>query len=222
MNKCTEVVAIVEGRTEQIFIQTIVMPHLCPKDIYIKPILISKPGQKGGDVKFARVLNDIERHLKQRTDTFLTLFVDYYGIKSDWPGLQEAKNKSSSREKAKEINSATKHKINEDFSDYDSKRRFIPYICVHEFEALLFSEPATLAAELHVAQDRIEDILTECKEPEEIDDSPHSAPSKRIETLSKRFKKTTTGIAVAEAIGLKKIRERCPLFNAWLKTIEAL
>ncbi len=47
------------------------------------PIMISKPGQKGGDVKFARVKNDIGLYLKQGSDTLLTLFVDYYGIKKE-------------------------------------------------------------------------------------------------------------------------------------------
>ncbi len=41
---------------------------------------VSKPGQKGGDVKFVKVRNDIIRHLKQREDTIVTLFLDYYGL----------------------------------------------------------------------------------------------------------------------------------------------
>lgn len=222
MSKSTEIVAIVEGRTEQIFIQDMVDPYLASKGIYITPILISKPGQKGGDVKFARARNDIGLHLKQRKDTFLTLFVDYYGIKGDWPGLKDAKNRSLPHEKAKAINNATKDQVNELFADYDAERRFIPYVCVHEFEALLFSEPTILADQLHVPQKRIDNILSECKEPENIDDYPDSAPSKRLAMLSDRFKKTATGIAVARAIGLTKIRTQCPLFDAWLMEIENL
>lgn len=222
MSKSTEIVAIVEGRTEQIFIQDMVDPYLASKGIYITPILISKPGQKGGDVKFARARNDIGLHLKQRKDTFLTLFVDYYGIKGDWPGLKDAKNRSLPHEKAKAINNATKDQVNELFADYDAERRFIPYVCVHEFEALLFSEPTILADQLHVPQKLIDNILSECKEPENIDDYPDSAPSKRLAMLSDRFKKTATGIAVARAIGLTKIRTQCPLFDAWLMEIENL
>jgi len=80
MSNHAEIVALVEGKTEQIFIHDIISPFLSMKGIYMTPIIISKPGQKGGDVKFARVKNDIGLHLKQRPDTFLTLFVDYYGI----------------------------------------------------------------------------------------------------------------------------------------------
>lgn len=222
MSNYVEINAIVEGKTEQIFIQTILGPYLAQHNIYMTPIIVSKPGQKGGDVKFARVKNDIELHLKQRPDTFLTLLVDYYGIKSDWPGLDKAKKQSTPLTKARTINTATKIRVNDLFSDYQSDRRFIPYIAMHEFEAMLFSQPEILADQIQVPLPKIEKILTECGEPEKIDDNPHSAPSKRLEDLSSRFKKTTTGIAVAKAIGLIKIREQCPVFNHWLTKIEDL
>ncbi len=217
-----EIVALVEGKTEQIFIQDIVSPYLAGKSIYITPIIISKPGQKGGDVKFSRVKNDIELHLKQRPDTFLTLFVDYYGIKSDWPGLKAAKKQSMPSGKAEKINRATKNRVNKLFGDYGSDRRFIPYVAMHEFEALLFSGPQELADQLRVPLSDIDKILKECGEPEKIDDSPHSAPSKRLENLSSRFKKTSTGIAIAKEISLDKMREHCPIFNTWLTEIECV
>jgi hypothetical protein len=222
MSNHVEINAIVEGKTEQIFIQTILGPYLAQNKIYMTPIIVSKPGQKGGDIKFARVKNDIELHLKQRPDSFLTLFVDYYGIKSDWPGLDEAKKQSTPLSKASAINTATQNRVNELFSDYQADRRFIPYIAMHEFEAMLFSQPEILADQIQVPLPKIKKILTECGEPEKIDDNPHSAPSKRLEDLSARFKKTTTGIAVAKSIGLIKIREQCPVFNQWVTKIEEL
>jgi len=217
-----EINAIVEGKTEQFFIQKILGPYLAPNNIFMTPIIVSKPGQKGGDIKFARVINDIELHLKQRSDTFITLFVDYYGIKSDWPGLDKAKNQSLPVDKARIINTATKQKVNDLFNAYHSDRRFIPYIAIHEFEAMLFSQPQILADQMQVPLSKIKKILTECGEPEKINDSPHSAPSKRLEDLSSRYKKITTGIAVAKAIGLMNIRESCPVFNHWLTQIEQL
>jgi len=222
MNNFAEIVAIVEGKTEQIFIQDIVSPYLAQKSIYITPIIISKPGQKGGDVKFSRAKNDIGLHLKQRSDTFLTLFVDYYGIKSDWPGLKKAKKQSLPSGKAEKINNATKDQVNQLFGNHGSDRRFIPYVSMHEFEALLFSDPKALADQLKVPQSDIDKILTECGEPEKIDDSLHSTPSKRLENLSSRFKKTSTGIAIAKAIRLVKIRACCPIFNKSLTEIECV
>lgn len=222
MSNCVEIMALVEGPTEQIFIKNIISPHLAGKGVYMTPIIISKPGQKGGDVKFVRVKNDIALHLKQRLDTYLTIFVDYYGLKNDWPGIEEAKRQSTPSGKAEKINSSMKIKVNSLFGKNDSNRRFIPYVAMHEFEAMLFSEPEKLAVQLGVSQTQIERILEECGEPEQIDDSPNAAPSKRLEALSNRFKKTSTGIAIAKAIGLERIRNKCPLFNKWLTDIEGL
>ncbi len=222
MSDYTEIVTLVEGTTEKIFMSDILVPYLAEKGVFMRPIIISKPGQKGGDVKFARVKNDIELHLKQRPDTYLTLFVDYYGIKNDWPGLKEAKEQSTPKRKAERINRATKARVNELFRDWGSEKRFIPYVSMHEFEALLFSEPRKLAEHLNVSQSKIDKILSDCGEPENIDDSPHAAPSKRLEDLSDRFKKTSTGIMIAKAIGLTKIRERCPIFTNWLSSVEDL
>ena len=108
------------------------------------------------------------------------------------------------------------------FDEYGADWRFIPYVAMHEFEAMLFSDPKLLAEQLKVPESDINDILAECGEPENIDDSPLTAPSKRLDNLSTRFKKTSTGIAIAKAIGLVKIKEQCPLFNKWMTEIECL
>jgi hypothetical protein len=93
---------------------------------------------------------------------------------------------------------------------------------MYEFEALLFSDSQILADKLQVSKELIDNILSECHEPENINDSPASAPSKRLEAISDRFKKTTTGITIAKEIGLQKIREKCPIFNEWLTKLEHL
>jgi len=216
------ITAIVEGPTEQIFIRDILAPYLYQKEIYITPIIVTKPGQKGGDVKFSRVKNDIEKHLKQRPDTYLTLFIDYYGIKQDWPGVSDAKIINNPKEKAARINQATVQKVERLWPKYNPSTRFIPYIAMHEFEALLFSNSTILAQKLNVRKSNVDSILDECGEPENIDDSPQAAPSKRLESLSPQFKKTTTGIAIAKEIGLPTIREKCPIFNEWFTKIERL
>ncbi|MCD4775278.1 MAG: DUF4276 family protein [Candidatus Aegiribacteria sp.] len=222
MNKSAEIIAIVEGKTEQIFIQSMVSPYLYTKGVYITPIIASKPGQKGGDIKFSRIRKDIELHLKQRSDTYLTLFLDYYGLKRDWPGYLESREKRTSIEKANVINFATMDAAKKMFGEYVTGKRFVPYISIHEFEALLFSDPSVLSSHLNVSESQVTDIVTACGSPEEINDSQQTAPSKRLLNLSKRFKKTTTGITVANEIGLKKIRECCPIFNEWLTVIESI
>lgn len=222
MSSVVEIVALVEGQSERIFLADLIAPYLAERGIFLTPIVIPKPGQKGGDVRFARVRNDIGLHLKQRSDTYLTLFIDYYGLRNDWPGLDEAKKQSTPSGKANVISYATFAEVEGLFGEYSIYRRFLPYISMHEFEALLFSDPSTLAAHVGVGLADVEAILAECGEPEAIDDSPLTAPSKRLAALSVRYKKTSTGIAIAKAIGLEAMRRECPLFDAWLAQVENL
>jgi hypothetical protein len=86
MSDYIEAIAIVEGKTEQIFIEKVLAPYLALKNIFMTATQVSKPGQKGDDVKFSRTLKDIRNHLKQRPETVVCTFVDYYGIK-EWPGV---------------------------------------------------------------------------------------------------------------------------------------
>lgn len=222
MNDCAEIVVLVEGPTEQRLIKQVLAPYLALSKVYLTPIILDKPGQKGGDVKFSRARNDIGRHLKQRPDTWISTLIDYYGIKPDWPGLVASKAMTDHARKAATMNQATAAEVARLFPDCRPESRFIPYVSMHETEALYFSDPACLASNLGVSQQRIDAILNECGEPERINDRPETAPSKRLEQLANRFKKTTTGIAIAEQIGIPRMRAACPLFDAWIAKISAL
>ncbi len=222
MNNHAEVVVLVEWQTEQQFVKQLLAPYLAQRGVFLTPIILDKPGEKGGDVKFARAKNDIEKHLKQRQDTWLTLLVDYYGIRSDWPGYSESKKQAEHTRKAQIMNQATHEEIKKLFPNQNPDLRFIPYISMYEIEALYFSDPLCLAEKLGVQQRKIEEILEEYGEPEKINDNSTTAPSKRLVKLKDRFKKTSTGIAIATAIGIPKMREACPLFNNWITTLENL
>lgn len=222
MSRYAEVVVLAEGPTEQRFVKQLLAPYMADRGVYLTAIILDKPGEKGGDVKFARAKNDIGKHLKQRKDTWITLIVDYYGIHGDWPGYAESKQKTDHTKKAAIMNQATAEQVQQLFPEQNQASRFIPYVSMYEIEALYFSDPACLAEKLGIAQRHIDAILIECKEPERINDHSATAPSKRLEALSDRFKKTSTGIAIAEEIGIGKMREACPLFDAWLKNLESL
>lgn len=103
-------------------------------------------------------------------------------------------------------------------------RRFIPGVLMHEFEALLFSDCAVLAgatgrSDLTAGFQAIRD---EFETPEQIDDAPALAPSKRILALAPEYRKLVDGVRAAERIGIQRIRAACPHFNDWLNRIEEL
>ncbi|ABK44087.1 conserved hypothetical protein [Magnetococcus marinus MC-1] len=223
MSDFIEVYALVEGKTEQLFIEKILAPYLGCKEIYMHAQQCSKPGQKGGDVRFSRVKGDLGIHLKQRPDTYVTTLIDYYGTK-EWPGLDDVPAQAPPAVIAQTINEATKLEVFSLFAAQQVERRFIPFVAVHEFEALLFSDAAILAKYLGKDVSVVSKVISACGSPEAINNSPQTAPSKRLDDWcgTRKFLKTTTGISVAEEIGIDKIRQKCPLFDSWLATFEKI
>lgn len=223
MNKYIEVIAVVEGKTEQVFVESILAPYLGEKNIGIKATQLSKPGQKGGDVRFERAKKDLSLHLRQRKDTYITTFVDYYGIK-EWPGLDKVCSELTPDKIAEVINLATKKEVIRSFDNQQARKRFIPFISVHEFEALLFSDIQILSEEIETDEEEIGALLKKFGDPESINNSPQTAPSKILDKWSKngKFPKTTKGITIAGKIGIETMRKKCPIFNSWLQTFEDL
>lgn len=208
-------------KTEGIFISKLLAPHLARLNVYMTPIIHFQAGRGRRRPVRPRGETTSGLHLKQRTGTYLTLFMDYYGLKTDWPGLDDARKRPCAKDRAEAVNRATQDAVCRLFPERRAERRFIPYVAMHEFEALLFSAGDS-RLRLQVKPALIANIVAKCGSPEEIDDSPDTAPSKKTHQLSNGFRKTTTGIAVAEDIGLSAIRARCPLFDEWLTAIERL
>lgn len=221
MSNYIEVIAVVEGRTEQVFIEKLLAPYLGHKNIGMRATQVSKPGQKGGDVRFSKIKRDIAGHLKQRQDTYVTTLIDYYGTK-EWPGLEQLTGNRAPAEIADTLNTGARNEIAQELPSCDVGKRFVPYMAIHEFEALLFSDTTVLADELGVDHQQITAIIQECGEAECINNSEQTAPSKRLAGLYQGFKKTTTGIAIAERIGIDNMRKACPLFDVWIATFERL
>ena len=223
-----EVCIVVEGPTEQLFVRDVLAPAMSVKGIYLHAARIGSPGHKGGDIRFERAKSDIGNFLRQRSDTYVSTMFDYFRIDADWPGREEIRGKVSSgaalsaAEKAKLMEEATRQKIVASFGSNNADRRFIPYISMHEFEALLFSDPVVLAEKIKVEPKSVQQILAKCGSPEEINDRPETAPSKRIAALMSGYQKIVMGKSIAEAIGIATMRRQCPHFDQWLTTLEQL
>lgn len=57
--------------------------------------------------------------------------------------------------------------------------------------------------------------------PEDINDSTETAPSKRL-IQKTNYRKTTHGPNIAEEIGIEVLREKCGGFDEWLVRLESL
>jgi len=103
-------------------------------------------------------------------------------------------------------------------------KRFIPFVVMHEFEGLLFSDCGGFSKgiakpDLEPAFQQIRDAF---QSPEEINDSPATHPSKRVETLVPNYEKPLLGTLAILEIGLAKLRNQCPHFSQWLENLECL
>ncbi|MDR1063688.1 MAG: DUF4276 family protein [Azoarcus sp.] len=214
---------VCEGQTEEMFVSWVLADAFRVQGIYLVPSLLGKPGHKGGNVRFERVLADVQKRLLGDRKAWCTTFFDFYGLPEEFPGKAEAKVRHDVDQKAECLQQAMTARLRSKIGD-DAMRRFIPYVQMYEFEGLLFSCPDRLAAgigqsDLGTEFQRIRDGFDT---PEAINDSPVTAPSKRILKLFSGYEKPLYGSLAAMEIGLVAIRRECPRFDAWLQQIEAL
>jgi len=208
-----------EGQTEERFINDILCPHLAQFNVFtsVRRLRTSKT-HRGGYTNFERAKFDIAQWLKEDATAWHTTLIDLYGLKDDFPGYKNAKHLLDAMQKVNAIEQA--------FSQEIAHHRFIPYIQLHEFEALLFSAPDIMekwcSLDSYLPLNCFGAIRQQFATPELINDSPITAPSKRILSLHPGYNKVIDAKLIAEEIGLAKIREECPHFNNWLSKLEGL
>ena len=141
-------------------------------------------------------------------DVVVTTFVDFFRC----PELPNQKDIEALPSHIKRVEEMEKS-ISDDINDW----RFIPYIQLHEFEALLFS--AVNGFEIYFedqVSNEIQGIIDSFDNPEEINSSPETAPSKRLIRIIPYYDKVIYGNIVALEIGLPTILARCPRFRGWI------
>ena len=160
--------------------------------------------------------------LKQDPAAHCTTFFDFYGVGSGFPAFPP---KTSSRDAVHLLERALKQHMLESLpASLRVDVRFIPYFQLHEFEALLFSDPIALAAGIY--QPQLASVFQQIREqfptPEEINNDRATAPSKRILAVHHGYRKVLGGTLAAIKIGITKMRTQCPHFNDWVTTLELL
>ncbi len=222
----------VEGQTEESFVNEILEPHLCCNFGYssVDARLIGNARQRtrrGGIRKWPTALRDIVHHLREDKGCFATIMVDYYGLPMSgtgaWPGRAEASN-SPFEKKANIIEDSISNEVCSQMGSAFNKNRFVPYVMMHEFESLLFSDCTNFCNGIGRPEltEKFQSIRDQFANPEEIDDTPDQAPSKRIQELVEGYEKPFLGTRAVLNIGLDKIRGECPNFSIWMDKLESL
>jgi len=219
----TRVNLVVEGPTEESFVKDVLAQVLWPRQIYLAPIILGVPGHQGGRTNYARVRKDILLHLKQDRAAYCSTMLDVYGLGRGFPGTPFPPDLSNIA-KVMHLEQAIKAEICAVVPELRPDLRFLPYLQLHEYEGLLFSDPSAFAAAInqpHLAQ-RFHALRDAFPTPEDINDGPGTAPSKRIIQAYHSYRKVLHGTIAARAIGIEAMRRECTHFRDWLERLEAL
>jgi len=212
---------LVEGQTERAFIRDILKPYFDSRRIDLHAVMFRR---QGGIPPYVKSKDVIVRSLKEDAALICTTMVDFYGMPTDWPGRDQANHCQNSAEKAGVVECSVLEDIAGSLGNSFNPRRLIPYVQMHEFEALLFSSPKKLAESLgdKKLSSTFLIIRNKFSTPEEINDHYDTCPSRRIEGAFRDFRKTINGITAASRIGLETMRKECLHFNDWITKLENL
>ena len=227
----TRLLIHVEGETEESFVNEVLRPNLhdCGYSV-VGARLVGNARQRsrrGGIRSWPTVRKDILNHLKADPGGISSTMVDYYalpqGAHDGWPGRRAAAG-SAFECKARTIEDALLRDVGKAMGGSFDASRFVPYVMMHEFEAMLFSDCDGFARGIGRSDlaPKFQEIRDAFGTPEEIDDSPDTAPSKRVEALVPGYQKPLMGTLAALEIGLEAIRAACPHFRNWLNRLERL
>ena len=105
---------------------------------------------------------------------------------------------------------------------FDDKYFVLPYIQMHEIEALWFSDINKIAEKMNANSKQLEKlqaIIDTYPNPEDINNSRDTAPSKRLETIFVGYDKPSDGAKIAQEIPVELYMEKCPRFKEWVENI---
>ena len=210
-------VFIVEGRSEERFINKLLIPYLSAKEglqgipMHAQQLVTNRKRLiRGGNVSFGKFANDV-RNIAAFGDVLVTTLIDFFRLPTDFPGYTTDSMKVDMVEQA----------IRDTLATEVDPAIFLPYIQRHEFETLLFSNIDGFSVmdmdKKSLAQ--LESIEREYANPEDINGGAETAPSKRLEHIF-NYEKAADSFAILSAIPIDTIRAKCPRFDRWVAQLE--
>lgn len=215
------IIIVCEGPTEQVFCDRTLGPYMLSKGYHIQAPTIKS--SRGGIVKWGTLKKQIEAHLKSEPNAFVTTLIDYYGLyeKFGFPGWADSELIVNRSDRMDILETSMKLDIPEEL-----RNRFLPYMQLHEFEGLLFNDIQIFYDQIPpddlVGRPELHDTFRDYNNPEMINNSRQTAPSKRLSRIILGYNKVVYGDILAEAIGLSRIRDKSPRFNSWVETLLSL
>lgn len=207
---------MVEGPTEEEFVNNSLAPYLKSFGIInaVPVLLETSPGYFGGDISFARYLKNAQKLLVWDPAAIVTSLIDFYKLRSDFVGYDFSLTIIGKN--------ARVDYLEQQIAKVIKDARFIPYIQLHEFEGLLFSDIRGFDYIINITmvnKAEIQFIINNNRNPELINEGKLTAPSVRLKKLIPRYKKTFHGPIIALENGMTPILAKCPRFKNWMDEI---
>lgn len=217
---------VAEGQTEETFANNTLKEHFAAFEVYadVRCVETSRTRRRvyrGGLREYAKLKGDLSRWMRQdaHPEVWFTTMIDLYQLPRNFPEAHTIDRGLDPLRRVRRLERAFRRDL--------QHPRFIPYIQLHEFEALILSEPDRLvdqfpnrAREINALKEEVDGF----PDPEAVNDGEHSAPSIRIINRIPEYdgRKPSAGPAIAASIGVQTLRMRCPHFGQWVRWIEYL
>ena len=215
----TRVNILVEGQTEETFVRELVAPHLAAFQVWLTPRIVeTSKGYKGGAVSYAKIVRQVKLWCIQDKSAIVTTLFDVYGLPSDFPGFTAWNSAQPAHPQVAALEATLAASI--------GQPNLIPYLQLHEYEALLFSDLNAFSY-AGVPSETIQQWkydLAQFSGPEDVNNSPTTSPSKRLIVRWPTYGKSKPlyGTLIALQIGLPAMRVMCPRFHDWVTNLESL
>lgn len=211
---------LVEGQTEERVVKDVLNPAL-DGVLWLQPTILNTklvkdgPNFKGGTTTYGKFRNDAARLLRGAGGRLVTTLIDYYGLPTDFPGMATRPMNARPIERVAHVQRAIA-------ADLGSPPNFVPFVSLHETEAWLFVDPKEVARTTASPDDtELLRVAAGFRGPEDINETPEGAPSKRLLRAVPAFRKVQHGPPALARIGVDRIAAACPHFAGWMATLRA-
>ncbi len=209
---------LVEGQTEEQFINELLVPYFRNKGVYdVRPIKLTGKKNEGGMKSYGKLRKDAHR-LTHEPDTVVSSMFDLFRIPKDMPSYSTVELITDPVTRVTEYEKAMFNNI--------GMINFVPYIQLHEMEGLLFTKVNGFVDVASLTPDSkeerlgmIQEIIEQYPNPELINSGAATAPGKRLKKIFPNYEKPLHGNYIALDNGLNAILEKCPRFAAWLSKL---
>ncbi|QFU85300.1 DUF4276 family protein [Amycolatopsis sp. YIM 10] len=210
---------LVEGQTEEEVVRLVLSPYLAARGWIVTSSIVrtkqSADARRGGVTSWAKIERDIRMLLGSTKLRVLTTLFDYYGFPADAPGMADRPT-GSAADRVRHVERALVAAVGD--------HRFLPHLILHETETWVFAAGTELAELRWTPElaDGLKHDIAAAGGAELINDSPDTAPSKRLIAYCDGYAKVVEGPLAIEDLGIEGLKRQCPHFAGWLTRLEAL